>query len=141
MFGIFVQSKSMNTIQYQILRYLPDRVSGEFVNLRVVAYDPSTRFLESEFTNRLERILCVFPGVDGAYLVKVIRTIKKHLNELALKWQAETTLDDNPSIETITGAVLPKDDSSLIFSAVKSTLDVSAQATVSDLFSRITNSH
>ena len=45
MIGKFVQPKNMNAIQYQVLRYLPDSVTGEFVNLGVVAYDPAGRIL------------------------------------------------------------------------------------------------
>lgn len=131
----------MNTIQYQILRYLPNRVSGEFVNLGVVAYDPSARSLESEFINTSERILYFFPGINGAYLIKLVKTIKEHLNELSFGLQAETSVGDNLSIETITRTVLPKDDSSLIFSEAKSILDVSAGTAVSDLFSGIANSY
>lgn len=131
----------MSTIQYQILRYQPDRVSGEFVNLGIVAYDPSTRSLESEFINKSERILCFFPGINGAYLIKLVKTIKEHLNELSLRLWVETTLDDNLSIETITRTVLPKDDSSLIFSEAKSILDISVRTTISGLFSRFANSY
>ena len=141
MFDIFVHSKSMTTIQYQILRYLPDRVSGEFVNLGVVAYNPSVRSLESEFINKSERILCFFPGNDGAYLIRLVKMIKKNLDEISFMLQAKTTFGDYPSIETITRTVLPKDDSSLTFGEVKSILDVSARTTVSDLFSRFANSY
>lgn len=95
MFGIFVQSKSMTTIQYQILRNLPDKVSGEFVNLGVVAYDPSARSLESEFISKSGRISCIFPDINGSYLIKLVKTIKEHLNELSFNLQDEATRDDN----------------------------------------------
>jgi len=117
------------------------RVSGEFVNLGVVAYDPSARSLESEFINTSERILCFFPGINSAYLINLVKAIKEHLNELSLKLQAETSVGYNLSIETITRTVLPKDDSSLIFSEAKHILDVSARSTASDLFSRFANSY
>ena len=44
----------MITIQYQILRYLPDRVSGEFVNLGIVAFDSSKKILKSKFINKFK---------------------------------------------------------------------------------------
>ncbi len=39
----------MNTYQYQVLRFPPDRVSGEFVNLGAVVFDPGQMKLISHF--------------------------------------------------------------------------------------------
>lgn len=128
----------MNPIQYQILRYLPDMVSGEFVNLGVVTYDQASRTLRSEFAVRTERISCLFPGVDCTYLENAVNAIKKHLDELSCRGQTANELANYLSIENLTQAALPVDDSSLFFSEIKCTLEVSVDTATCDLFERFT---
>jgi len=69
----------MITIQYQILRYLPDRVSGEFVNLGIVAFDSSNKILKSKFINKIGKISSFFPNINSRYLIKSIKTIQQDL--------------------------------------------------------------
>ncbi len=137
MIGKFVIPKNMNAIQYQVLRYLPDSVTGEFVNLGVVAYDPAGRSLSSEFINCADRITGFFPGVDGNYLLELIKQINQHLVELEDTWQTSSNMDKAISIGSFTGTVLPKDDSSLIFSEVNGTLGLSSRDVAKNLFERI----
>jgi hypothetical protein len=137
MISKFAIPKNMNAIQYQVLRYLPDRVTGEFVNLGVVAYDPAGTSVSSEFINCADRIICVFPGVEGNYLLEVITQIKQHLVELEETWQTSSNTDRTISIEFFTGTVLPKDDSSLIFSEVNGTLGLTSRDVAKDLYERI----
>jgi len=40
----------MKTYQYQVLRYLHDHVTGEFVNVDLVFYESQTRFLRAQVT-------------------------------------------------------------------------------------------
>ena len=127
----------MNAIQYQVLRYLPDRVTGEFVNLGVVAYDPAGRSLSAEFINCADRIIAFFPGDDGNYLLELIKQINQHLVELEDTWQTSSNMDRAISIKSFTGTVLPKDDSSLIFSEVNGTLGLTSRDVAKDLFERI----
>src|SRR5579859_2069881 len=131
----------MITIQYQILRYLPDRVSGEFVNLGIVAFDSSTRSLKSKFINRIGNISSFFPNINSRYLIKSIKTIQEELEKFSARLKSEFIFTQVSSIEEVTRATLPKDDSSLVFSEIKKTLDVSVDATVSDLFPRLVSAH
>ena len=137
MIGKFVNSINMNTIQYQVLHYLPDSVSGEFANLGVVAYDAGERSFSSEFINCTDRIVMFFPGVAGNYLQKLIKQINQQLVELEETWLTNSHMDRALSIESFTAAVLPVDDSSLAFSEIKRALDHSSRAAVNDLFERI----
>jgi hypothetical protein len=131
----------MITIQYQILRYLPDRVSGEFVNLGIVAFDSPSRSLRSRFINRIGNISTFFPNTNSKYLIKTIKTIQDNLEAFSVRLNSEFTFSEIDSIEEITRTVLPKDDSSLVFSEIKKTLEISVEATVSDLFSRFVSAH
>jgi nickel-dependent lactate racemase len=127
----------MNAIQYQVLRYLPDRVTGEFVNLGIVGYDPAGRSLSAEFINCADRITGFFPGVHGNYLLEIIKQINQHLVELEDTRQTSSNMDKAISIESLTRTVLPKDDSSLIFSEVNATLGLTSRDVAKNLYKRI----
>jgi Protein of unknown function (DUF3037) len=122
----------MITIDYKTLRYLPDRVSGEFVNLGVVAYENTTGTLRSEFVPKCEKIACLFPDVDRDFLEKAVEAIQTHLNGLS----DGMILGNKPSLESITSMVLPVDYSSLVFSETQRTLDTSVQSAAFYLCSR-----
>jgi hypothetical protein len=131
----------MITIQYQILRYLPDRVSGEFVNLGIVAFDPLKGLLKSKFINKIGKISGFFPNINSRYLVKSVKTIQDELELFSARLHSEFSFRKINSVDEITKSILPKDDSALIFSEIKKTLDISVDATVGDLFSRFVNVH
>lgn len=131
----------MKTIHYQLLRYLPDRVSGEFVNLGIVAYDAKNRNIKSKFISRIGNISSFFPNINSKYLIKSIKTIQNDLSQLSNRFISEFTFEKIESIEQITSMVLPKDDSALIFSEVKKTLDIQVESTINDLFNRFVSIH
>ena len=131
----------MITIQYQILRYLPDRISGEFVNLGIVAFDSSSRSLNSKFINKIGNISSFFPNINSRYLIKSIKTIQDELENYSDRLKSELIFSQIASVEEITKATLPKDDSALVFSEVKKTLDISVDSTISDLFTRLVSVH
>ena len=131
----------MNTIEYQILRYLPDRVSGEFVNLGIVALDPAKGNLKSKFINKIGKISSFFPHVNSRYLVKLTKTIQDELDTYSVRLQSEFAFKRINFLDEITKSILPKDDSALIFSEIKRTLDISVESTVADLFSRFVSAH
>jgi len=131
----------MTTIQYQILRYLPDRVSGEFVNLGIIAFDASTRTLKGRFINKIGKISGFFPHVNSRYLIKSVKTIQECSEEYATRMRLEFSFKEVKNLDEITKTILPKDDSALIFSEIKKTLDIHVDATVDDLFSRFVSAH
>lgn len=131
----------MTTIQYQILRYLPDRVAGEFVNLGIVAFDASTKTLKARFINRIGKISGFFPHINSRYLIKTVKTIQECTEEYAKRIRSEFSFKEIKNLDEITKTILPKDDSALIFSETKKTLDIDVEATVEDLFSRFVSAH
>src|SRR5579859_2937884 len=131
----------MTTIQYQILRYLPDRVSGEFVNLGIIAFDASTRTLKGRFINKIGKISGFFPHVNSRYLIKSVKTIQECSEEYATRMRLEFSFKEVKNLDEITKTILLKDDSALIFSEIKKTLDIHVDATVDDLFSRFVSAH
>ncbi|MBL7769303.1 MAG: DUF3037 domain-containing protein [Flavipsychrobacter sp.] len=131
----------MKTLQYQVLRYLPDRVSGEFVNLGVVLYDAQDKILRGKFISKIGMISEFFPEVNSRYLIKCIKSIQQSIAEISRQLESEFEFEKYTSLDGITKQVLPKDDSALIFSEVKRTLDINAEVAVRDLFSRFVRIH
>jgi hypothetical protein len=127
----------MIKIQYQILRYLPDRVSGEFINLGVVAFDPESQVLKSRFITRVGKLSTFFSNLNSRYLIKSVKVIHEQLASVSNQVKAELQFARVQKLETITESILPKDDSALVFSEVKKTLDIHVEATINDLFFRL----
>jgi hypothetical protein len=131
----------MNKIQYQILRYLPDRVSGEFVNLGIVAFDSIEKKLAGRFITKIGNISALFPTVNSRYLIKSVKTIQEQTERISNQLLSEFLFETNEVLSAITQTMLPKDDTALIFSEVKMTLDINVQSTVQDLFARFVKTH
>ncbi len=131
----------MKKIQYQVLRYIPDRVTGEFVNLGIVAFDQKERTLAGKFINKIGNISAFFPQVNSRYLIKSVKSVKDMVDLFALQLQSELKFNSDVNLESITQNILPKDDTSLIFSEIKLTLDINVAACVNDFFVRLVKAH
>ena len=62
------------------MRFVPDTLSGEFINLGIVMYCPSTLWLGAKFTNRLSRISSLFPGQNLDAIRRIILSFQNHIN-------------------------------------------------------------
>jgi hypothetical protein len=125
----------MITYQYQLLRYLHDRVSGEFVNVGVVVFEPTTRFLKAKVVTRFSRISQFFSDISGHYLLQTLRNIEREVNDLSISLSDGLTSDTH--LRTLTTQVLPNSDNALIFTEVLQGIDISPKAAFDDLFERI----
>ena len=56
----------METFRFQLLRYVPDSIKNEFVNIGVVLLDDLGRSLGVHMASEtdLRRVRCVHPGAD-----------------------------------------------------------------------------
>ncbi len=56
----------METFRYQLLRYVPDPVKDEFINIGLVVLDDRGRFLATRMADEddLRRVRCLHPGAD-----------------------------------------------------------------------------
>jgi len=130
----------MKTYQYQVLRYLPDRVSGEFVNLGVVVFDPESRVLQYRFYAKTGRVHAFFPSVHARFLTRTLRDIEAALGRLTDTVNAPLPLD-TLSLDDITRRVLSKDDSALFFTDVREALDADIAGVLTDLYNRMVCRH
>lgn len=127
----------MHTFEYQILRYMPDRVTGEFVNLGIALASVNDQKVSVRFIQKPGRISDVFSGVNTKYLVKVIQSIKADLERVNTQQNNQLHLEPFKSLSELTNKFLPKDNSALFFTSVENTLDVNIDAAADYLFSRI----
>ncbi|MBK9481937.1 MAG: DUF3037 domain-containing protein [Bacteroidetes bacterium] len=58
--------------QYQIIKYVHDQFTGEFVNVGVVIYSPDSHFLKAKVANRYSRINSLFPDANGRFILRLL---------------------------------------------------------------------
>ena len=131
----------MKKFQYQTLRYMPDRLSGEFVNLGIIVLAQEPQVLHCRFYNKTGRLHDFFPQVNSLFVKQTINKIEAAL--LRLKEEIENSLfaGTTGKLESYTTQVLPKDDSSLFFTEVKTVMDIDGGTLMQELFERLVIRH
>lgn len=127
----------MKTFQYQVLRYLPDRVSGEFVNMGVVIYFPDEKELKALFYTKTSRLHAFFPPVNIRFIIKTIKAIDTHLKRIGEDFKKPLFTEMPASLADITSRILPKDDSALFFTDTAKIMDVDSDVLLKDLYERL----
>ena len=72
----------MKTYYYQLLRYIHDQFTGEFVNLGIVVYSPEQQFLKAKVTQRYSRITSLFPEARGRYITTSAKDFENYINRI-----------------------------------------------------------
>lgn len=119
------------------LRYVHDVVTGEFANVGVVLYAPEHRYLEARFTTSYERLNALFVRIDHANYRSLIRYLGNRFVELATEVRDGLNLVPVQGIEQLVRQVLPKDDSSLQWSAPGAGFSGDPGGTLGELYSRM----
>jgi len=127
----------MKTFQYQVLRFLPDRVSEEFLNMGVVVYDPRSGKLAVEFIEKTGRLPQIFPESNTRNVLRTIKHISSRLKAIANQLTKEIQFEKFTEISDITTKALPKDDSALFFTVPENILDIDIDAVSTYLFDRL----
>ena len=131
--------EAMKTLHYQIVRYIHDQVTGEFVNIGVIVYQPEVQFLQAKFINRFSRITQFFNNVNGNHLLSTLRLFNQKLN---LESERLSELfSDHRSLVEITSSILPKDDSALVCSELMYGIDLKPDSFLEDNFERMVNKY
>lgn len=121
--------------QYQILRYMHDRTTGEFVNVGVVVWFPDTYELEGRFNQHIGRISQFFGGQDG--VIPELRSIFRHFEHRMLSLKQELKAQPVDSITELTQRLIRPDDSSLFFTEPESALGINSEETANYLYERL----
>src|SRR5436309_5923512 len=102
---------------FNVLRYVHDAVTGEFVNVGVVLYAPEARFVAASCTQKYQRISHFFGRIEGDYIRALLRHLEHQMERLrrdifeSLPW-GQMPGDALACAEQ----VFPRDDSALQFS-------------------------
>lgn len=107
-----------NSYQYQILRFISNPISQEFVNLGLVLYSRQNRFLKFYAVKNVSRLHSFFPQVNSKHIQLILKELETQVTAMASRLASE--LFDFEDLENLTSQLLPPDDSSLQFSSAKS---------------------
>ena len=125
----------MKKYQYQIVRYIHDRVTSEFVNVGIIVFQQDSKFLGAKFASKFSRVSQFFSDVNGHSLIHNLKNIEKTINELS---KTTNQLFFNfTELSEITNKLFPKDDSAIFFTEVDYGIDLSPEIALEDLFDRL----
>ncbi|WP_342089444.1 DUF3037 domain-containing protein [Dyadobacter sp. OTU695] len=122
----------MKKYQYQIIRYLHDRATGEFINVGVIVYSAEYQYLNCKIISKYGRITSFFPGADGRAILKALRYFEKEI--IRAKQLFSELLPVPEDLAELTRKILPDDDSSLTLTEVKKGIDLDFNKSLTDLY-------
>lgn len=126
----------MKSYQYQILRFYPDIVVEEFVNVGIVLFVPDERKILARVVNNISRISSLFHGIDNRYIYKQLKIVDKWISTRGEELLNNLNYLEYNSIDKITSLILPANDSSLKFSNVRSGITENLTRTFDELYGR-----
>lgn len=127
----------MKKYEYQILRYMPDQVSGEFLNIGILMFGPKERAFFYEFINSRQRISAAFHGIESVHIMRKLKILRENLDELKIHQSGKLELRDISSVSFYSTRILKHDDSALQFSEVKKGMDISIESAFRDIKNRM----
>lgn len=126
----------MINFQYQLLRYRPDQVTGEFVNVGLVLFEQTNNFMMARSVSTTTRAKALFPNLKGTALQSKLKQFAQHIMQVHEQRSQELDLNPITDITQVSYATLPQDDSALYWSEVKTGRDLNLVTAFEDLFQR-----
>ena len=127
----------MKTYQYQLLRYTDDHVTGEFVNVGLVFYEPETRLLCARVITDTERLASFFPDVPTALLLADLQYFAQIVNERGSRTAEHDALHPAQMLDAITAALIAPNDGALQLTQLERGLTNAPTDTFASLFQRL----
>lgn len=121
--------------QYQIVRYIHDRVTSEFVNVGIVIFQRDKKVVASKFVSKYSRISQFFTNFSGHHLISTLKQFEREVERIATT--STELFFEYELITDITNSILPKDDSALECSEVFNAIDINLDVALKDLFNRL----
>ena len=122
----------MKKYQYQLIRYIHDHFTGEYVNVGVVVYSKDDRFLASKTTNRYQRITNMFPDANGRWIMRVLANFNQQINRVSEELNELFTPSN--SLEQITNSILIRDNAAIQLTETKLAIDIDLEIAINDLY-------
>lgn len=122
----------MKTYQYQLIHYIHDHFTGEFIIMGVIMYSPETKFLDCKVATRYQRLNDFFPSANGKFTRRILLNIQQQVKKAADTMQELFAPSEHLSV--ITQKILPNDNSAIRLSEVKTAIDIDMEAALNYLF-------
>lgn len=126
----------MKNYQFQILKFYPDIVVEEFINVGLVLFVPEERKILSRIISNVSRISALFQGIDNRYIHKQLKIVDNWIETKGEKLLDSLSHAEYNSINKITSLILPPNDSSLKFSDMRSGITENIERTFEELYVR-----
>lgn len=123
----------MKQYQYQIIRYVHDHFTGEYVNVGVVLYSKEHSFLSSKTTGRYKRIRNMFPEANGRWIIRVLNHFDKAVAQK--RDELKGLFPPSDSLEQLTSSIIARDNNAIQLTEAKNAIDIDLECALSDLFS------
>jgi hypothetical protein len=130
----------MKSYYYQVLRYVHDQFTGEFVNLGVIVYSTEHGFIQAKVTHRFTRVTSLFPEAKGKFIVDSVKHFENRINH-HIAPQLNQIFTPSTNLETITSKILRRDDSALQLSEVQKAIDVDLESAINYQFGIMVNKY
>jgi len=127
----------MITFHYQVLRYQPDKVGEEFMNLGVLVFAPETRELRFKYLDSVKRLSAFFPAGNNVYIKSLVRSLAESIARAERQRVKELDFTVHKDLESLTRSLIPGSDSALYFSEARSGLDADLGTALDALFQRM----
>jgi len=122
----------MKTYQYQLIKYVHDHFTGEFLNVGIIIYSPENQFIDCRVTHKYQRLNSFFPNANGRLVTRVLKNIENRVKEASENFGELFIPSEH--LDQITNRILPKDNSSIQLTEVRSAIDIDLPAALDDLF-------
>lgn len=129
--------KNPSTYTYSVLRYVHDMTSGESVNVGVALCAPRARFVDARCLTNCGRPKKMFPGMNEEHVTTLIAHIQDRITERGAVFASDPAMYFPAGVLDLAESVLPKDDSSLQWSAAGSGITEDPARTLSRLYERM----
>jgi DUF3037 family protein len=132
--------------EFAILRYVHDVVTGEFVNIGVVAYSREERQFAGKVSSRYGRLSSVFSSIDPQQYHRYVNYVMRMCKDLSTRIAQPDMFRNPPAhIQPLLAQIIPPDDSSLVFGGcgggLTKDLDVELQRLYDRLVLRYAKGH
>jgi Protein of unknown function (DUF3037) len=122
---------------YTALRYVHDVMTGEFVNVGIVLFVPSTATVKVKTRSTIGRIKDIFPDLQRVAFVNAMKAIDRGIKKVSKECAETSLLSRDVDAGALARMALPSDDSSLQWSPVGGGLTDDVDKTFERLFERL----
>ena len=120
---------------YVLLRYRHDPLAGEVVNVGVVVHCAADHFFDVKIRRTVGRLSKMFPDMEKADLMSGLQVVQRGASRLRERSISDLFMSEADASK-LARAVLPDDDSSLVWGSMGSGITQDATATLEKLYSR-----